>query len=70
MPESCETINLLITMMAMIGRRQTAIRRFSGFPAVSLPRLRFDRKVARKVLIRNDFWVQGESRKIFSPEFP
>jgi hypothetical protein len=47
-----------------------AIRRFSSFPAVSLPRPRFDRKVARKVLIRKDFSLQGESRKIFSLSFP
>jgi hypothetical protein len=42
---------------------------FSGFPAVSLPRLRFDRKVASKVLIRRDFLVQGEPRKNSFPEF-
>jgi hypothetical protein len=43
---------------------------FSGFPAVSLPRLRFNQKAASKVLIKKDFLVQGEPRKIFSPEFP
>src|SRR5271157_4519741 len=57
-------------MMAMIGRCRTATRRFSGFPAGSLPRLRFDRKIARKVLITNDFPMRGEPRKNFYPVFP
>jgi hypothetical protein len=57
-------------MTATIGRRQTAIRRFSGFPAVSLPRLRFDWKAASTLLIRKDFLVQGEPRKNFFHEFP
>jgi hypothetical protein len=56
--------------MATIGWCQTAIRRFSSFPAVSLPRLRFGRKAASKVLIRKDFLVQGEPQKNFFPEFP
>ena len=66
----CEIINLSITVMAMDGRYRTTIRRFSGFPAVSLPRLRFDRRVARKVLIRRGFSMPGEPRKIFSLSFP
>src|SRR5271165_1647266 len=57
-------------MMAIDGRYRPTIRRFSDFPAVSLPRLRFDRRVARKVLIRNGFSMPGESRKNFFPEFP
>jgi hypothetical protein len=60
----------LIKMIALIARRETAIRWFSGFPAVSLPHLRFDRKVTRKILIRNDFSVRGEPREKFYPEFP
>ena|SRR6516164_7769364 len=43
-------------------------RRLS-FPAASLPRLRFDRKVAYKALIRNRFLVKGASRKKIFPEF-
>src|SRR5271157_6494197 len=57
-------------MMVMIERCQTAIGRFSGFPAASLPRLRFDRRVAFKVLIRKDFLSRVETRKNFFPEFP
>src|SRR5271166_4973085 len=55
-------------MMVMIERCQTAIGRFSGFPAASLPRLRFDRRVAFKVLIRKDFLSRVETRKNFFPE--
>src|SRR5271156_1727844 len=47
-----------------------AIPRFLGFPAVSLPRLRFDREISVKLLIRADFWYRGESRKNFSLSFP
>jgi hypothetical protein len=54
----------------MIGRCQTAIRGVSGFPAASLPRLRSNPRIAPKVFIRNDFWVRGEPRKNFYPEFP
>gem|GEM_PF-6185831 len=54
----------------MIHRCRTAIRRFSGFPAVFLPRLQFGRMVAYNALIVNDFPVAGEPRKIFFPEFP
>src|SRR6516164_1804963 len=46
-----------------------AIRQFLGFPAVSLPRLRFGRTVACNGLIGTNFWVGGRARKIF-PEFP
>jgi hypothetical protein len=46
------------------------IRCFSGFPAVSLPCPRFDLKIACKALIMNDFSMQSELRKKFSPEFP
>jgi hypothetical protein len=42
----------------------------SSFPAGSLPRLRFGRRVASKVLIENDFSIRGELRKNFYPEFP
>src|SRR6516164_6245377 len=44
-------------------------RRLS-FPAASLPRPRFDRKVAYKALIRSHFLVKGEPRKNFSLSFP
>ena len=56
---------LIIHMIALIVRCQAAIRRFSGFPAVSLPRRRFDRKVVYKILIRRDFVVRVEPRKNF-----
>src|SRR5208282_3264522 len=61
----CEKINLIITMTAVIGRCQAVIRRFLGFPAVSLPRLRFDRRIAHKVLIRKDFRCGRATEKIF-----
>jgi hypothetical protein len=51
--------------MAMTHRYRTAIRRFSGFPAVSLPRLRFGGDVAYNTLIVNDFPVAGEPGKFF-----
>src|SRR5208283_5514755 len=54
----------------MIAITAMAIPRFLDFPAVSLPRLRFDRKIAVKLLIRADFWCSGEPRENFSPEFP
>jgi hypothetical protein len=54
----------------MIGQWQTAIRGFSSFPAGSLPRLRFGRRVVFKVLIKNDFSMWGEPQKNFYPEFP
>jgi hypothetical protein len=57
-------------MTALIGRCQMAIRRFSGFPATSLPRLRFYWKVAYKILIQNDFLAQTSLEKIFSLSFP
>jgi hypothetical protein len=57
-------------MMAIDGRYRPRIQRFSDFPAVSLPRLRFDRRVARKVLIRKGFSMPGEPRKNFSLSFP
>ena len=49
---------------------QRAIRRFSGFPADTLPRLRFHQRVASKVLIRNDFLVQASPEKNLSLSFP
>jgi hypothetical protein len=45
-------------------------RDFRAFPAGSLPRLRFGRRVACKVLIKNDFSMKGEPQKKFYPEFP
>src|SRR5208337_2680811 len=54
----------------MIAITAMAIPRFLDFPAVSLPRLRFDRKIAVKLLIRADFWYRGEPRKNFSLSFP
>src|SRR6516162_3069710 len=57
-------------MIALIGRCQAAIRAFSGFPAVSLPRLRFHRKIVCKAMIANEFSRQRESEKKFFPEFP
>ena len=44
--------------------------RRSSFPAASLPRRRFDRKVAYKALIRNHFLVKGAPRKKFTLSFP
>jgi hypothetical protein len=67
---TCEKVNLLITMLTMIGQCQAAIRGFSSFPAGSLPRRRFGPRVACKVLIENDFSIRGEPRKNFYPEFP
>src|SRR5271157_276591 len=46
-----------------------AKRRSEDFRA-SLPRLRFGRRVACKVLIKNDFSMRDEPRKNFYPEFP
>ena len=54
----------------MIGRCQTAIRGFSGFPAGSLPGLRFLPSVVAKSMISRDFPAWGEPRKIFSLSFP
>jgi hypothetical protein len=48
-------------MIALIGRRQAAIRGFSGFPAVSLLRLHFHRMITCKVLIANG----ASPKKIF-----
>src|SRR5438309_575828 len=56
-------------MTAIIDRVPTAIRQFSDYPAGSLPRLRFDLRIACKKLIRNDFYVRDEPRKNFFPEF-
>ena len=44
--------------------------RRSSFPAASLPRRRFDRKVAYKALIRNHFLVKGAPRINFTLSFP
>ena len=49
---------------------KTAIRRFSGFPAGSLPRHRFGRQFACKILVGADFSRRVAFRKIFYPEFP
>ena len=49
---------------------KTAIRRFSGFPAGPLPRHRFGRQFACKILVRKDFSVRSRSEEIFYPEFP
>ena len=57
-------------MKATTGRRQTAIRRFSGFPAGSLPRLRFDWEVAFKLLINNEFSVRVSREKNFTLSYP
>src|SRR6516225_1173094 len=54
----------------MTGQCRTGIQGFSSFPAVSLPRLRFDRRVACKVLIRNDFRYRANLKKIFTLSFP
>jgi hypothetical protein len=51
----------------MMSRAKRCSEDFSGFPAASLPRLRFDRKIAYKELIRNDFSVRSEPRKKFFP---
>jgi hypothetical protein len=67
---TCENINSIITVVAMIGECQTAIRGFSSFLAGSLPRPRFGRRIASKVLIKNDFSIRGEPRKNFYPELP
>src|SRR6516165_9675964 len=57
-------------MIALTGRCQAAIRAFSGFPAVSLPRLRFHRKIACKAMIANEFRGSASPRKNFSLSFP
>src|SRR6516165_10039219 len=57
-------------MIALTGRCQATIRAFSGFPAVSLPRLRFHRKIACKAMIATEFSRQRESEKNFSLSFP
>jgi len=67
---TCRIVDLLINMIALMGRCQTAILRFSGFPAVSLPRLRFGRRVARKMLIRSTFRFEASPEKIFTLSFP
>jgi hypothetical protein len=41
---------------------------FRGFPAVSLPSLRFLQRFVAKHMILRVFWAQGEPRKIFYPE--
>src|SRR5271165_5815505 len=69
-PYNAIIAKMLINIEPLIGRCQTAIRRFSGFPAASLPRLRFDRRVACKVLIRNDFRYGRDPKKNFSLSFP
>jgi hypothetical protein len=66
----CAIVNGFINMIASISRCQTAIRRFSDFPAASLPRLQFDRSVASKVLARRTFRCAASPAKIFSLSFP
>ena len=44
--------------------------RVFGFPCRFPAGLRFDPRITSKVFIRNDFWVRGEPRKNFYPEFP
>ena len=61
---------MIINMIALMGLCRTAIRRFSGFPAVSLPRLRFGGRVARKMLIRRTFRFEASPKKIFTLSFP
>ena len=58
-------VNYRIGMSAMIGRSQTAIGRFSGFPAASLPRLRFLPSVVPKSMIVRGFSPRGEPQKFF-----
>jgi hypothetical protein len=53
----------------MVGRCQAAIRGFSGFPAGSLPSLRFLPSAVRKSMIARGFSVSGEPRKKFYPVF-
>ena len=54
----------------MIGRCQRVIRGFSGFPAGSLPGLRFLSRVVAKPMILRDFSARGSLEKIFTLSFP
>jgi|SRR5271163_2100296 len=65
-----KTSTLLMNMIALIGRYQEAIRGFSGFPAVSLPRLRFGQRIACRILIKKRLFDAARVRKNFFPEFP
>jgi hypothetical protein len=60
----------MIGMLATIGQCQPAIRGFSGFPAGSLPCLRFSSIVAAKSMIARGFFGAGESQKNFPLSFP
>ena len=60
----------IINMKALKDRCQRAIGQFSGFPAASLPRLRFGRKIVYKILIMKTFRFRASLKKIFSLSFP
>jgi len=60
----------IINMIALKDRCQRAIGQFSGFPAASLPRLRFGRKIVYKILIMKTFRFRASLKKNFFPEFP
>ena len=60
----------IINMIALKDRCQRAIGQFSGFPAASLPRLRFGRKIVYKILITKTFRFRASLKKIFSLSFP
>jgi len=54
----------------MFGPILNPTRGFWGFPAGSLPRLRFMQGVAPKPMIARDFLARGEPEKIFTLSFP
>jgi hypothetical protein len=52
----------------MIGAKRRS-EDFRGFPASSLPGLRFDRRFVRKLLIENNFSMGNVASKKFLPWF-
>jgi hypothetical protein len=57
-------------MLAMFGSILNPTQGFWGFPAGSLPRLRFLQGFGPKSMIARDFLARGESEKIFTLSFP
>jgi hypothetical protein len=57
-------------MLAMFGPILNPTRGFWGFPAGTLPRLRFLRGGVAKSMIARDFSARGEPEKIFTLSFP
>jgi hypothetical protein len=60
----------MVGMLAMIGDAKGRSDRVSGFPAGSLPDLRFVLSVVLKSLIAREFSAWEEPQKIFFPVFP